>query len=102
MAYGGYAAWRRALKEQAQAEWLSESFWRMDGAGDAALVQVRTRSGLEAVRRALRATRAVNCGGEARRGRRAPVGEDVPGRNGSYPLGIGSDRSIPGWVQASA
>ncbi|EGZ11523.1 hypothetical protein PHYSODRAFT_421770, partial [Phytophthora sojae] len=83
MATEGYAAWCAALEEQEQAERLSEAFWRMDGGGNAPRVQVRTRSGLQAERRAWQVRREVDQASCARRGCRDAVGEDVPSRNGS-------------------
>ncbi|EGZ13552.1 hypothetical protein PHYSODRAFT_511251 [Phytophthora sojae] len=95
MATEGYAAWCAALEEQEQAERLSEAFWRMDGGGNAPRVQVRTRSGLQAERRAWQVRREVDQAACARRGRRDAVGEDVPSRNGS-------DRSNSAWATMRA
>ncbi|GMF26736.1 unnamed protein product [Phytophthora fragariaefolia] len=90
MAKEGYAAWCSALEEQEQADRLREAFWRMDGGGDAPRTPVRTRSGLEAERRALRAKREVARTVGSRRGRRRLVGEDVPSRDGGQRLGSGA------------
>ncbi|EGZ10629.1 hypothetical protein PHYSODRAFT_519586, partial [Phytophthora sojae] len=74
----GYAAWCAALKEQEQAERLSEAFWRMDSDGNAPRRQVRTRSrlqGLAGKQRSRssggRSVRTLRCsrGGHAEHGR---------------------------------
>ncbi|KAE9048413.1 hypothetical protein PR001_g3814 [Phytophthora rubi] len=96
LARDGYAYWCLALEEQEQAERLSEAFWRMDGGGDAPRTPVRTRSGLQAERRALKAKRERDAAVEPRRGRRVPVGEDVPSWNGGRRLGT-VDRSESGY-----
>ncbi|KAE8998921.1 hypothetical protein PR001_g19198 [Phytophthora rubi] len=96
LARDGYASWCLALEEQEQAERLSEAFWRMDGGGDAPRTPVRTRSGLQAERRALKAKRERDAAVEPRRGRRVPVGEDVPSWNGGHRLGT-VDRSESGY-----
>ncbi|GMF43387.1 unnamed protein product [Phytophthora fragariaefolia] len=93
VARNGYNDWCKALEEQEQAERLSEAFWRMNRGEDQPRVQVRTRSGLQAERRALRAKREAARVTEPRRGRRVSVGEDVPSRNGGYRLGTDEGQS---------
>ncbi|KAE9335495.1 hypothetical protein PR003_g12992 [Phytophthora rubi] len=87
LARDGYASWCLALEEQEQDERLSEAFWHMDGCEDAPRAPVRTRCGLQAERRALKAKRERDDSVEPRRGRRVPVGEDVSSWNGGHRLG---------------
>ncbi|KAE9311713.1 hypothetical protein PF008_g20135 [Phytophthora fragariae] len=93
MGEDSYADWLREVEEQQQAERLSEAFWRADGSVGRPK-PVRTLSGLRAQQRALRAKMKAEKEEEtARRGRRVPVGEDVPSGNGGHRLGYGLDRS---------
>ncbi|KAE9008565.1 hypothetical protein PR003_g16468 [Phytophthora rubi] len=93
MAVDSYADWLREVEELQQAERLSEAFWRADGSVGRPK-PVCTLSGLRAQQRALRAKMKADKEEEtARRGRRVPVGEDVPSGNGGHRLGYGHDRS---------
>ncbi|KAE9010338.1 hypothetical protein PR001_g15107 [Phytophthora rubi] len=78
MAEDSYADSLREVEGLQQAERLSEAFWRADG-NVGRPKPVRTLSGLRAQQRALRAKMKADKEAEtARRGRRIPVGEDVP------------------------
>ncbi|KAE9350929.1 hypothetical protein PR003_g5134 [Phytophthora rubi] len=68
LARDSYASWCLALEEQEQVERLSEAFWRMDGGEDAPRIPARTRSGLQAERRALKAKRGEDTPVESSRG----------------------------------
>ncbi|KAE9301606.1 hypothetical protein PF008_g22714 [Phytophthora fragariae] len=93
MAEDSYADWLREVEELQQAERLSEAFWRADWSVGRPK-PVRTLSGLRAQQRALRAKMKADKEEEtARRGRRVPVGEDVPSGNGGHRVGYGLDRS---------
>ncbi|OWY93327.1 hypothetical protein PHMEG_00037329 [Phytophthora megakarya] len=86
-----YALYCKDIKEQEQAERLSEAFWRLDGGTDDVMSPVLTVSGIRAEQRKMRAKTEAAKHREALRGRQAKVGEDVTCGTDGHRLGNRSE-----------